>query len=296
MKALAFSNNDIAVLAWTYDKKLHGCLGFKIERGDVSAGTWAVLPALARFEDTPVDAVLTTAQAPVQKFWWKDLFARRGGSFRYRITPLSGKPGALMPIPDVEALITNVVTVTHDRGCFKAYFNRGIVASQAVVKALGTASVPRLKRHIADPVDSLRRMLSGEIQQGLEHLIDRADLDGGEIRGALYELNDPKGLEVRLQAADRGKAKSRAVVLGNARVSADKKKGTEEDPDSDSANRQALKDAGVAVVDRILPAQHIPHNKSLILKEGGVAKAVLTGSTNWTTTGLCTQTNNALLI
>ena len=51
MKALAFSNNDIGVLAWTYDKKLHRCLGFKIERGDVSAGTWTVLPALARSKD-----------------------------------------------------------------------------------------------------------------------------------------------------------------------------------------------------------------------------------------------------
>jgi len=50
------------------------------------------------------------------------------------------------------------------------------------------------------------------------------------------------------------------------------------------------------VDDRILPAQHIPHNKFCVLKKSGTAVAVLTGSTNWTVTGLCTQTNNGLLI
>jgi len=38
-KALAFSNNDIATIAWSYDRKLEGCLGFSIYRGDIQAGT-----------------------------------------------------------------------------------------------------------------------------------------------------------------------------------------------------------------------------------------------------------------
>ena len=28
--AVAFSNNDIAVVAWTFDRHLDGCLGFAI--------------------------------------------------------------------------------------------------------------------------------------------------------------------------------------------------------------------------------------------------------------------------
>ena len=66
-KALAFSNNDIAVFAWTYEQKLKDCLGFAVFRGDVHAGTWEPLPALARFETTPSDSNETTEQAPVQK-------------------------------------------------------------------------------------------------------------------------------------------------------------------------------------------------------------------------------------
>ena len=30
MPALAFSNNDIAVVAWTFDQHLDGCLGFAV--------------------------------------------------------------------------------------------------------------------------------------------------------------------------------------------------------------------------------------------------------------------------
>ena len=41
---------------------------------------------------------------------------------------------------------------------------------------------------------------------------------------------------------------------------------------------------------------HIGHNKFTVYSEAGVAKAVLTGSTNFTETGLCTQSNNAILI
>jgi hypothetical protein len=38
-QALAFSNNDVAVIAWTYDKKLPNGLGFQVERGDQD-GNW----------------------------------------------------------------------------------------------------------------------------------------------------------------------------------------------------------------------------------------------------------------
>jgi phosphatidylserine/phosphatidylglycerophosphate/cardiolipin synthase-like enzyme len=294
--ALAFSNNDIAVLAWSYDGKLAGCLGFALYRGDVHAGTWQALPALASFEGTPPDAKLTTAEGPIQKFWWKDLGARRGGLYRYRIVPMGGKPGALKPLARVEPLLTNVVSVTSDRGVFQVYFNRGIVASQALVKALGAPSASRLLRHLADPTDPIRRRLSGEIQIGLERLLERADATKGEVRGALYELDDPRGLEQRLHGSNEQAASRRAIVLGNARTSKGKGETRENIPDADAENRAALKAAGVEVIDRILPSGRIPHNKFLVLKEGHVPKAVLTGSTNWTRTGLCAQTNNALII
>lgn len=139
-------------------------------------------------------------------------------------------------------------------------------------------------------------MLEGELPDALFDLLDEIDTDGGEARAALYELNDPEGLEVRLQARDHGSPESRAVILGNEPAGEDKKTGEPATNDKDAVNRQALKDAGVPVVDRMLPNGHIPHNKFLLKKEGGVPTKVLTGSTNWTMNALAAQTNNALVI
>jgi phosphatidylserine/phosphatidylglycerophosphate/cardiolipin synthase-like enzyme len=291
MPAVAFSNNDIAVVAWTFDRHLDGCLGFAIHQIDIDAnGKETVLPALARFATQNKTANLTTEQAPVQKFWWKDLFAKRGGTYQYRIVPMGGSPGAtLTPLAGVAPLLSNKVTLTPQRPPFNAYFNRGITATQALSHALNDKpSINALAPHILDPADPIRIRLMGQLSEGVTSLLDRADKGGGIIHGALYELNDPNGLEKRLQA----NPKSRNVILGNEQ-SVDPKTTIE---DADSENRAALKAAGVNVIDRILGKGDIPHNKFLVLSEKGAPVAVLSGSTNWTSTGLCTQTNNALVI
>ena len=112
-------------------------------------GKETILPALARFANQNA-ANLTTEQAPVQKFWWKDLFAKRGGTYQYRIVPMGGSPGAaLTPLAGVDPLLSNKVTLTPQRPPFNVYFNRGITATQAAL--LGdianmdlVATMPRL--------------------------------------------------------------------------------------------------------------------------------------------------------
>src|SRR3984893_10756124 len=295
MPAIAFSNNDIALVAWTFDRHLDGCLGFAIHRIDTS-GKDTVLPALARFATQGKNARLTTEQAPVQKFWWKDLFAKRGETYKYRIVPMGGTSGdTLTPLNGVEPLVSNEITLTEKHPPFSAYFNRGIVATQALSHALDdNPSIAALTPHILDPADPIRIRLMGQLSEGVTSLLDRADKDGGVINAALYELNDPKGLEERLQATDHGNPKSRNVILGNEQSVDRKTKETIEDADFE--NRSALKKAGVTVIDRILGRGSIPHNKFMVLSQNGAPVAVLSGSTNWTSTGLCTQTNNALVI
>jgi hypothetical protein len=293
MPAVAFSNNDIAVVAWTFDRHLDGCLGFAIHQIDIDANhKETVLPALARFANQDKDLKLTTEQAPIQKFWWKDLFAKRGGTYQYRIVPMGGSPGGtLTPLPLVDPLLSNQVTLTPKRPPFNAYFNRGITATQALSHALNDKpSINALAPHILDPTDPIRIRLMGQLSEGVTSLLDRADAGGGSIHAALYELNDPDGLEKRLQA----NPKSRIVILGNEQSVDPKTKEAIEDADFE--NRAALKAAGVTVIDRLLGKGDIPHNKFLVLSENSTPAAVLSGSTNWTSTGLCTQTNNALVI
>jgi len=296
MPAIAFSNNDIALVAWTFDRHLDGCLGFAVIQIDAN-GKETPLPALARFANQPPHVERTTEQAPVQKFWWKDLFAKRGGTYKYRIVPMGGTPGqTLTPLAGVEPLVSNSVTLTEKRPpFFSAYFNRGIVATQALSHELNDKpSIDALTPHITNPTDPIRIRLMGQLFEGVTALLDRADKEGGTINAALYELNDPKGLEVRLQAADHGDPKSRTVILGNEQVAATATAPASEDADAE--NRANLKKAGVTVINRILRKGDIPHNKSMVLSLDGKPTAVLSGSTNWTSTGLCTQTNNALLI
>ena len=112
MPAVAFSNNDIAIVAWTFDKHLDGCLGFAIHQIDIDAGNKEmILPALARFENQDKSLKLDTSQAPIQKFWWKDLFAKRGGTYQYRIIPMGGKPGATLS--SQEMLVAGMLRPAH---------------------------------------------------------------------------------------------------------------------------------------------------------------------------------------
>ena len=205
---------------------------------------------------------------------------------------MGGTPGAtLTPLQGVEPLVSNKVTLTEKRPPFSAYFNRGIVATQALSHALNDKpSIQALAPHILDPSDPIRIRLMGQLSDGVTELLTRADKEGGTIHGALYELNDPNGLEKSLQA----NPKSRNVILGNEQVA--KTDTTPANEDADSENRANLKKAGVNVIDRILQVGDIPHNKFLVLTQNDTPTAVLSGSTNWTSTGLCTQTNNALII
>jgi hypothetical protein len=48
MPAVAFSNNDIAIVAWTFDHHLDGCLGFAIHQIDLDANNKEAVGVLHR--------------------------------------------------------------------------------------------------------------------------------------------------------------------------------------------------------------------------------------------------------
>jgi phosphatidylserine/phosphatidylglycerophosphate/cardiolipin synthase-like enzyme len=61
--------------------------------------------------------------------------------------------------------------------------------------------------------------------------------------------------------------------------------------------RAKLKANKVDIQDRMFNNHHIGHNKfTVYLDKHGTAQAVMTGSTNWTSLGLCGQTNNSIII
>ena len=45
-----------------------------------------------------------------------------------------------------------------------------------------------------------------------------------------------------------------------------------------------------------MPSSHIGHIKFFVYVDKGKVQSVLFGSTNWTPAGLCTQTNNTVVV
>ena len=73
--AVAFANNDVATIAWSYGARPDGCMGFALYRIDAK-GTETALPSQAVFKGTASKGPRTTAQFPIQKLYWKDPYAR----------------------------------------------------------------------------------------------------------------------------------------------------------------------------------------------------------------------------
>jgi phosphatidylserine/phosphatidylglycerophosphate/cardiolipin synthase-like enzyme len=293
--AVAFANNDVSTIAWSYGRRPDGCMGFAIYRID-DKGRETVLPSHAVFKGFEIKPGQTTAEFPLQKFYWKDPYARleaeKTGNrkFRYKIVPLEGKPGALKPMKKLPFLISNEVEISSEMAHgLNAFFNRGLISTQRVSRAFkGAPGKQKLIPQISDEKNALRASLSGDMVEALTGFVDRAK-SSGKIYAALYELGDEELIK-KLE----GLGKRLHVVLSNS-VQVDPK--TKKKSDGNQVARDRLAKTAKAELNRIMPANHIGHNKFLVyVNKGGTPQAVLLGSTNWTPTGLCAQTNNTVIV
>ncbi len=286
-KAIAICNNDVTFIGWKYNQKIPKCLGFAVYRMDLNAGTTIPLPAWVGFQGQSNTnwQPQTTEQWPIQKFNWMDLTAKRGGFYQYKIVPMVGSVGNLEPQSDL-AITSNPVHLSPDHGSIFTYFNRGILSTQSLAHQIpegpsGSPDYKVLTNRIDQPGDPLRQNLVGDSITALKSLLERAKTQGGQCYGALYELSDTE-LEQELIGSSFVH-----LVLSN----------TGTDDQENAPVRQALHESHVDIYDRMLPNGHIGHNKSMIyVDSNGTPQAVLTGSTNWTPTGLCAQSNNAMII
>ncbi len=330
-KGRAWCNNEVAYLAWDIHDRIDGLLGFMIVRVHAN-GERRLLPAWVAFEgqSNPNWLPQDVSVWPIQKFEWRDLTLRRSRdtldirlpfACHYDIWPVGhAAPGRQAVAdwraanPDVfssadptkmmgdavplylcadEAFSTEPIAATTDFGDFTAVFTNGILSTQNLRRQLGTApgrapSAQDLRTHTKDPADPIRAFLTGDVLPTLKSFL--AGLTPGDtVHAALYELSDPEligrlsGLGARLH-----------LILSTAGSP------TKSDPAWDTENhaaRQTLHGTASEVIDRLFNnTSRIGHNKFVVqVGPDGVAKAVLTGSTNWTDTGLCTQSNNTII-
>lgn len=304
--AIAFANNDLITVAWSYGKKLDRCMGFAIYRIDVK-GKETPLPAVAVFPKYKKLKTDTCEKFPVQKFYWKDVYARLiadqtgNRQFRYKIVPLEGKPGALKPMPIPQVTSNEVEITPRISGNLSAFFNRGLISTQRISRALKKGK-RGLMAHIVDEKDVLRASLTGDMAKALTDFVGRIK-PGGKLYAALYELHDEplvrileksgKSLSIVLSNAMKEEEVPKNSILTKSEKAALKKKKVDGNLDA----RKRLTKTAREIHHRLLPNNQIGHNKFVVyVNASGTAKAVLLGSTNWTPTGLCAQTNNTIVL
>ena len=306
--ARAIANNDIVYLWWTYDEKIEDCLGFSVRRLVAGKPTRA-LPAFVGFDPpkdgAPKDTVRhDTDEFPIQAYQWKDVFVPEETDVSYEIVPMTGTPGDLTERDDIK-LTTAVTRATDSFGPIRVFFNRGIISTQALAAKLpkGPSGAPKpesLRKHIQVTDDPIRKMLAGEAVAALPSLLARARNEQGKCFLALYELTD----EFLISEIEKTKGRVE-LILSNA----DGTKGVKGDDGKTkqvkvydmtnaSTRKRLAKSLGAEFHDRLLPkGNYIGHNKFVVYVDSdGTPTTVLTGSTNWTATGLCAQSNNVIVI
>lgn len=304
-------NCDDALLFWTVAMPIPGCLGFAIERerkrddGTVKAD---VLENRMGFKaDKPKQGERRpSTQWPFQRLWWTDHGVNLGDIVRYRVTPMVQGGGALKPLAAERSAWTSWATLAGGtRDGYAVFFNRGLVISQFMARYLEQLRVANglvtrkealkaFKDSLGDHELPIRKFLSGALRDEMLALLADAKDNGRLVYGALYELADEELVDALCALGG-----SANIVLANGSITKQKNETTEEarQHDQNADARGRLTAAGAAVHNRFISPGALGHNKFLVVcDKSGKPEATWTGSTNWTSTGLCTQTNNGLLV
>jgi phosphatidylserine/phosphatidylglycerophosphate/cardiolipin synthase-like enzyme len=285
-----YDNGDHTALVWLpTGGKIQGCLGFTVRRLLKRQGTGSedFLHGFVGFsDDQPFDKAAPW-KFPLQRYLWWDYHVSPGDEVQYSVIPVVGsdKDHIQLSSADASALTPPMTITGQATPKIAAYFNKGIVSAQWVARALGKLGPkPNIKKIIGTPGDELRNALGGLLRPQILALLKQTKDNNGEIFAALYELNDPE-----LKDALKALGKKCHLILANG---AFKPPGNDENAEV----RKELRNV-VDLHDRLVTGNHFAHNKFVVFCDsGGNPQRVLSGSTNWTMTGLCTQANNGIVV
>lgn len=282
-----YDNGDHTCLVWlpTDGKPISDCRGFAIKR--ISKGQDTYLHGSVGFSDTDKLDPANPCSFPVQRYLWWDYSVKPGDTVQYSVIPVVGPNPSKLSLDTKNASpVTQPMTITGQRTPhLSAYFNKGIVAARWVSEALkNTPTKATIIPLVQKPGTPIRNALSGLLRPEILGLLAATLKSKGRIYAALYELND-----LELIPALEALGKNCNLILAN---------GAFKPPtnDENASVRAALK-TKVTVIDRLVTGSHFAHNKFVVFCDStGKPQQVLTGSTNWTSSGLCTQANNGLII
>jgi hypothetical protein len=288
----AYANADDVLIAWQPDTWSDDWVGFQLERRNDTTQQVTVLvnriPPKAG--EGPVQAIgIPSAQSPIRRCIWTDHSVVATDNVSYRVTAMKSAANDTFA-PDATSVTdwTAPLIASGDAGGgLEAYFNRGTLMSQIVSRFVnGDVNADSLRQFLTNletPGFQARQYLSGDARHEILSFLQEADRRGSTIHAAIYEMNDQELVDALKPFGSRGH-----VLLGNGGATRPTVA-----PDLTSAGLE-VKHRDLSHHGRSSPSVH---NKFVVESDAhGNASRVLTGSTNWTTTGLCTQLNNVLIV
>jgi phosphatidylserine/phosphatidylglycerophosphate/cardiolipin synthase-like enzyme len=284
-----YTNSDDAFVAWAPSDFIPGCWGFQLERKRKAGGatiTEIVENRVGFEKDKPKSGDHKPSNIwPFQRFNWTDHAVDVGNEVQYRVTAMiTDGNGGFTGGP--ASSWTGWVSLTADAGKgFSCYFNRGLVLSQFFARYMRdnhlSAKAVKDKLRKKGGADEFRKFLQGDLGAELFGILADVKTSGDTLSAALYELDDDLLEEAIIALPNQMK-----LILANGSAT----------PDGNKSARDNLNTHGFPTIDRLLGNKGLGHNKFMVRADAVGPQAVWTGSTNWATTGLCTQINNGLLV
>lgn len=273
----AISGTHVVFLAFDMkESDTKGLMGFAIQRTDLTEDetvwlrgnkTFASIRPSTGYEDA------ISHEHPFQAFQWADYAAKPGYTYRYRVIPMYGSPGAL-----TEKSATSITIGTEPLTGAKhdVHFNRGAIASQAFVKRFPGKTLDEA----GEPAYA---WLGRDLVPALLEFIGKAKDNTYGLHAALYEFHLPDqkpwpNVLAAFKAAKQAGAEVKIVYHGS-------------DDETGNTNTQAITDSKITGFCFPRTNAKLMHNKFIVLSKKGKPLSVWTGSTNISRNALYGQLN-----
>lgn len=335
MQKITSNTGPLSVTAWRGDAKTllafdiktpesrQGLAGFSIHVQPPAGNGYYLWNDLA-FENPAVHAQVageppySTANAPIHKFRWLHVpgLDHQGlnpsfGDYAYTVTPRYFSAGKMLPIDPTLAATVTVTVAPYSSGTLSLGFTRGFVQSQAFVRHFG----PHLPGHPQGaPLNFDTSKVAGKDSQGNDYTYaQQYDWLGYTARTRIfeildavvadptlsldmfaYDLNEPDVVDRLLTLGAQGRMR---IILDDATLHHDKPPAVPpKAPKPEDQFQTLFAAAGAAARIKRCHFGRYSHDKVFIVYRNGAPLRVLTGSTNFSVTGIYVNANHVLVI
>jgi hypothetical protein len=335
MSFVTATNNSFSVKAYVGDgktllafnfsspDKAKNLAGFTIFCQPPGAVPGYYLPNTLQFEDPAKHAQVaaekpnSTVNAPIQKYRWTHYpgTAHQGvspalGVYTYTVTPrYFDANGAMQALDSSLGAAVKVAVGPFKKGAVMLGFTRGYIQSEAYVHHFGanTPVVPKNKQLEFDtnsqagtdnnkqPVTfaQIYNWMGETAREQAFHVLNQVLNDSSlMLKVFAYDLNEPDVVKTLLTLAEQGRVR---IILDNAKLHVTQKGAKVKTPEDQFTDLFQQQKKGQSAIIRGSFGRYSHDKIFIVSRNGESAIQVLTGSTNFSLTGLYVNANHVLV-